>query len=146
MFDNLLSRANGDPQLCPHCNAVMDLQLSFDLGLNAPNPPCVLRDCFVPRKLESWSEKDGSPVTFYPFLVILRRYERGLAAWLPYWHIVERKNRKIKKYGQWAPFMDFKLFSDLLAQAAIKGYVLGNKSGMRRRTRLQILHNLMVAF
>jgi hypothetical protein len=111
----------------------MELRLSFDLGLNAPNPPCVLRDCFVPRELESWKEKDGSPVTFYPFLVILNRGRR-LAAWLPYWHVVERKKREIKKYGQWAPLMDFKLFSDLLAQArsssAIKDYVLGKNSYM----------------
>jgi hypothetical protein len=65
-------------------------------------------------------------VTFYPFLVVLQRHGREHAAWLPYWHTIEKHGRKpTQKYGQWAPFMDFGLFADLLTQARAKGYLPG---------------------
>lgn len=122
LFELLLSRAHGQLHRCPKCDALAALRLNFDFGLNAPDSECTVLDCFAPQQPESWKEKDGSTVTFYPFLVIVRRHGRDLAAWLPYWHIVARGHRRTRKYGQWAPFMDFHLFRDLLAQAEAKGY------------------------
>ncbi|RMG26793.1 MAG: hypothetical protein D6724_01035 [Armatimonadetes bacterium] len=108
-----------------------ELRLRFDFGLNAPDRACTVRDCFAPRQLESWNEADGSRVTFYPFLVILQRHGRELAAWLPYWHTIDNGFRTVQKYGQWAPFMDFRLFADLLNQAAEKGYSFAALGGPR---------------
>jgi hypothetical protein len=122
LFDVLLARAHGRPQHCAHCGSPTGLQLKFDFGLNAADSECTVRDCFVPRQLESWNETDESKVTFYPFLVIVQRHGRELAAWLPYWHVVERGKKPAKKYGQWAPFMDLHLFADLLDQARARGY------------------------
>jgi hypothetical protein len=62
-------------------------------------------------------------VTFYPFLVVTERKGRDQAVWLPYWHVVGDGEENRKKYGQWAPFMDMKLFRDLLAQPRDEGYL-----------------------
>jgi hypothetical protein len=67
-------------------------------------------------QLESWNFR-GRTVTFYPFLVITERENRDQAAWLPYWHVIQDGEKKSRKYGQWAPFMDMKLLEDLLTQA-----------------------------
>src|SRR5882672_8735503 len=122
LFQTLLACAQGQPQRCPRCGATPELRLKFELGLDADDSECTVRDCFVPKRLESWAQADGSRVTFYPFLIIVQRHGRDLAAWLPYWHVVERAHRSTPKYGQWAPFMDFHLFADLLNQAQAKGY------------------------
>jgi hypothetical protein len=123
LFDVLLARARGDAPHCSRCGAPAELRLTFDFGLNASHSGCTVVDCFVPRHPESWPDEDGSKVTFYPFLVMLRRHGRELAAWLPYWHTVEKPDGKLdRKYGQWAAFMDSDLFEDLLAQAQAKGY------------------------
>ena len=122
LFQVLLARAHAQPHDCPNCGSAAELQLTFAFGLNASHSECTVRECFVPRRLESWAGKDGSQVTFYPFLVILDRHERERAAWLPYWHLIVRGRNSVQKYGQWAPFMDFRLFADLLNQAEAKGY------------------------
>ena len=122
LFKLLLRQAGGAIEQCPKCQKVMALGLTFSFGLNAPFPECTVRDCFSPRKPQSWTETDGSLVTFYPFLVVLNRHGKDLAAWLPYWHVVARANGPQYKYGQWAPFMDARLFQDLLQQAQSKGY------------------------
>jgi hypothetical protein len=123
LFDVLLVRAGEQPLLCSKCGALATLRLKFSFGLSAADSECTVRDCFVPRKLESWEQRDGGNVTFYPFLVIVHRHGRELATWLPYWHVVERGRRRVTKYGQWAPIMDCHLFADLLSQAQAKGYV-----------------------
>jgi len=131
LFDDLRARASGDAGQCPKCHAHhVELRLGFGFGLNTPDPESTVRDCFIPRQLESWRDEDGSKVTFYPFLVIVQRHGREQAAWLPYWHTIEKHGRKpAQKYGQWAPFMDLDLFEDLLAQARAKGYLLGGLAG-----------------
>ena len=67
---------------------------------------------------------DGNTITFYPFLVVVERHGRGNAIWLPYWHVVEDGIRRKKKFGQWAPFMDEKLFVDLIVQARENGCIM----------------------
>lgn len=122
-MDALLSLERNRFLRCSKCDAPATLRLKFDFGLNAPDSECTVLDCFVPRRPESWKATDEANVTFYPFLVIVQRHGRNLAVWLPYWHVVERGGRVTqKKYGQWAPFMDFHLFKDLLDQAQAKGY------------------------
>jgi len=122
LFDDLLAHARQQAVVCSKCGAPATLRLKFPFGLNAADSECTVRDCFLPRRLEGWKDKDSANVTFYPFLVVVHRHGRELAAWLPYWHVVERGRKPLTKYGQWAPFMDFHLFADLLSQAQAKGY------------------------
>jgi len=131
LFEDLLAKALGETRQCTECHAHhVELRLKFSFGLNASDPECTVRDCFMPRHPERWRDADGKEVTFHPFLVVLQRHGREQAAWLPYWHTVERPGRKrAQKYGQWAPLMDFSLFEDLLSQARAKGYLLGGLLG-----------------
>lgn len=116
MFDAL--RDFSRSRKCPECKAAhRELRLIFDFGLNASHSNCTVLASFSHRTPQSWTDKDGSKVEFYPFLVILKRHGRQEAVWMPYWHLVHKKKRVIKKYGQWAPFMDMNLYKDLLKQA-----------------------------
>ncbi len=125
LFCTLLNKARGDDLKCPKCGTFAELHLRFDIGLDATHNECTVLDCFIPRNPECWHRAEGSKVKFYPFFVILRRHGRNLAVWLPYWHIVKMDDQTlIRKYGQWAPFMDTNLFEDLLSQAQSKGYLL----------------------
>jgi hypothetical protein len=132
LFDALLSIAKREQLACPqHPGDLRNLKLEFPLGLGASDSSCTVDRAFTPRKLESWTNRDGSSVYFYPFLVILQRHGREHAAWLPYWHIVTLKNGRIKKkYGQWAPFMDEHLLYDLLEQARGHGFFVSVKRGL----------------
>ena len=123
LFDLLLAMTQNDRQSCPQCFGPCELRLKFAFGLNAQNAECTFLHSFLPAKLESWKDRKGHPVIFYPFLVMVKRHGRATAAWLPYWHVVQDGPKKIKKYGQWAPFMNFHLFADLIAQARSKGYL-----------------------
>jgi hypothetical protein len=78
---------------------------------------------FYPHQLERWCDSGGRKVTFYPFLIVTKREERDQAVWLPYWHVVRNGEKVNRKYGQWAPFMDMKLFEDLLSKARDAGYL-----------------------
>lgn len=116
MYDAL--RDFSTSRKCPECGAARrDLRLIFDFGLNASHSDCTVLASFSHKKPQKWKDKDGSRVEFYPFLVILQRHGRQKAVWMPYWHLVHKKNRVIKKYGQWAPFMDMALYKNLLKQA-----------------------------
>jgi hypothetical protein len=93
--------------------------MTFDFGLGVIDKECMIEAVFHPHLLESWNDRDGSKVTFYPFLVVLKRGGRDRAVWMPYWHVIESNGgkRPKEKYGQWAPLMDAPLFESLLAQA-----------------------------
>lgn len=106
----------------------MELHLRFDFGLDAVGKEQVVEAAFVPTSRETWEDSKGRKVEFWPFLVITRRNTRGRAVWLPYWHIVHDGERRISKYGQWAPFMDAVLFADLLRQAREAGRLLADFS------------------
>src|SRR6266853_1649981 len=106
LFESLLRCSQGKTPECTQCGNPMRLRLKFDFGLNASNSECTVAAAFTSREPQSWKDKDGYPVQFYPFLVFLERHGKGNAAWLPYWHIVDKPNHKFTKYGQWAPFMD----------------------------------------
>jgi hypothetical protein len=113
-----------DARRCDNCAAETSFHLRFDFGLGAADNQSTIAGVFHPREPETWVDRDGSKVTFYPFLVVLNRKNRERAIWLPYWHVVERKSaRPLEKYGQWAPFMDAHLFDDMLAQARAAGLV-----------------------
>lgn len=135
LFDDLNDAAAGKyPSPC-NCGGLMELHLEFPFGLNASDKKCTVRGVYLPHKLEQWKDKDGphklehwkdkdgSKVTFYPFLVVLYRVERKTnAIWMPYWHLVKRGGKTIKKYGQWAPCMDLHLFESLIDQARANGW------------------------
>lgn len=124
MFQMLLRAAEGKISSCARCSGPAAIHLTFDFGLNASHNEAEIEGVFCPRRLESWQTKRGQKVTFYPFLVILKRAHRKRAVWLPYWHVVERRGKRpAQKYGQWAPFMDARLFESLLAQAREAGLV-----------------------
>ncbi|MCQ9205845.1 MAG: hypothetical protein NG737_06005 [Omnitrophica bacterium] len=123
LFDALLKKAHGESVKCRRCDTPYEsLRLKFDFGLGATNSECTALDCFTPGKIQQWRDEKNSKVCFYPFLVILKRHGKANAIWLPYWHLVTKGKKFIKKYGQWAPFMDSYLFQDLLQQAKKKGY------------------------
>jgi hypothetical protein len=121
LFDALFSIARRQTPNCKSCSIRKELHLSFAFGLDAEGKDQVVEDAFVPEPAESWPDTLGRTVTYWPFLVITRRSGRERAVWLPYWHIVKAGNKRISKYGQWAPFMDAHLFADLLSQAKAAG-------------------------
>jgi hypothetical protein len=128
LFDAL--RSFQETQTCKACGRAKELHLVFPFGLGLGKTRCRILDVFLPRRLETWRDRrDGKKVTFFPFLVILKREHRKQACWLPYWHL--KKGRK--KYGQWAPFMDEPLFRDLLAQAHRAGYLRDRTARDQRR-------------
>lgn len=107
---------------CGVCGREQELHVVMNFGLGAgPQRFRVLR-AFLPEQPESWQHpEDQTPVTFYPFLVILRPLgQRGRSFWLPYWH----RHGATMKYGQWAPFVDDPQFSDLVGKARENGYCL----------------------
>jgi hypothetical protein len=108
---------------CRCCGASTDLHLSFDFALGVQDNNAKVLGSFYPRPPEDWTDSSGRTVTFYPFLIVTKREERDQAVWLPYWHVVRDGKKKTLKYGQWAPFMDMKLFEDLLSQARNAGYL-----------------------
>lgn len=121
LFRTLLRIADDPNQPC-ECGGTRSVHLGFDFGLGATDKESEIEAAFRPQPLESWTDRDGSTVTFYPFLVVLKRSNRKRAVWMPYWHVVESSSGKRKeKYGQWAPVMDESLFESLLAQAQKAG-------------------------
>lgn len=116
LFDALF-RFVGVRPTCDHCSATKELHLDFDFGLGATGAKCTVRDVFRPPDPPSWKH-EGETVTYYPFLVVLEDEEREQCFWLPYWHVHGTR----RKFGQWAPFMNARLFRSLLDQAREKGY------------------------
>lgn len=127
LFSALLDLAREQQRNCATHELSQVLQLRFDFGLNAQHKISTVLGCFTPRRPPSWKGANGRPVQFFPFLVVVRRHGKREAAWLPYWHLVGTRGRKepIKKYGQWAPYMDMHLFHDLLRQARSRGFLRG---------------------
>ena len=118
LFDALRDFKSRDTQKCKVCGKRAELHLVLPFGLGAGSPDCTVFSVFAPSELEYWLDKDGKRVTFFPFLVILKRNNK-LACWQPYWHVKYNK----KKYGQWASFMSKTIFQDLLLQARKAGYL-----------------------
>ena len=112
LFDALRNFRDGTPN-CEKCGGLTELYLRFPFELGIGRTTCRVLDVFVPARPARWNS-----VTFYPFLVILRR-GRTTACWLPYWHLHGAK----RKYGQWAPLMNESIFRNLLSQAKKKGYL-----------------------
>jgi hypothetical protein len=108
---------------CRRCGDSTVLHLSFDFALDVPHKKTEVLASYHPDPLEQWCDSGGRKVMFYPFLVVMKREERDQAVWLPYWHVVRDGEKDNFKYGQWAPFMDMKLFKDLLSQARDDGYL-----------------------
>ena len=132
LFDALLSIVQeGKGPDCPaHPPTPHQLRLTFAFGLNGKDSVGTVLGAFIPGELESWPHSHGTTVYFYPFLVVLHRHGRKQAVWFPYWHLVKSKDGQTvkKKYGQWAPFMDERLFRDLLEQARRKGFFVDGTS------------------
>jgi hypothetical protein len=113
------------PRKCEKCKADRRIHVAFDFKLGASGKDGVIERAFTPGNPNVWAhDKDRSKVVFYPFLVILDREDFGKpAAWLPYWHKIRKTSGgEQSKYGQYAPFMDSKLFADLIHQARKAGY------------------------
>ncbi len=125
LFEALCNVARGMSPSCNACNGPTNLHFEHSFGLGVGATKSEVKAIYLPKKLESWNDSDGSKVIFYPFLVVLCREGRKDAFWMPYWHKVEKPNGKtINKYGQWAPFMDAHLFESLVSQAQADGYVI----------------------
>jgi hypothetical protein len=123
LFDAVKAVAQHNKPACRRCGASTDLHLSFDFALDVPHKNAEVLASFYPHQLERWCDSGGRKVTFYPFLIVTKREERDQAVWLPYWHVVRNGEKVNRKYGQWAPFMDMKLFEDLLSKARDAGYL-----------------------
>jgi hypothetical protein len=124
LFGALLGIAKRGLPDCERCEApYKGLRLKFDFGLNAGHSECTVLDSFTSKTPQTWRDKKGNSVFFYPFLVVLNRHGKGRATWLPYWHVIKKGKVEIKKYGQWAPFMDQHIFHDLITQARRRGYL-----------------------
>jgi hypothetical protein len=108
---------------CRRCGASTALHLSFDFALDVPHKNAEVLASFYPHPPEDWRDSSGRTVTFYPFLIVTKREGRDQAVWLPYWHVIRDGEKENLKYGQWAPFMDMKLFKDLLSQARNAGFL-----------------------
>jgi len=119
LFDSLRAIAKGKVGRCVLCGGGFSLKLDFPFGLGATKSKCTVLHAFNPRRTQTWRDAKGRRVKFYPFLVIVARHGKERAIWMPYWHLVYTKRGVIKKYGQWAPFMDEHLFRSLLAQAKL---------------------------
>ena len=121
LFEALRKIATTRSLPCPRCGNPLRLRLKFNFGLNAKHSDCTVLAAFTPQRREKWKDENGNPVEYYPFLVFLKRHGRETAVWLPYWHLVTTKKRVIRKYGQWAPFMDMHLFRNIMRQARQRG-------------------------
>lgn len=123
LFEALKKVATDRALPCPRCGKHLRLRLKFNFGLNATDSDCTVIAALLPRRREKWRDENSNPVEYYPFFVFLKRHGRETAFWFPYWHLVTTKRRTIRKYGQWAPFMDYHLFRDLLRQARQRGII-----------------------
>ena len=121
LFDTLKALADKAITPCKTCGAARQIHLVLDFGLDAGGKDSIALAAFLPRKLDSWKDSKARGVTFYPFLVITAGSGGDRAVWMPYWHVVRDGNKRISKYGQWAPHMDLGLFVDLVDQATASG-------------------------
>ena len=121
LFD-VLNKFSQSTQKCPSCGHPTELRLIFPLGLGAGTPECKVLDVFT--ECVDWQQADGKTVTFRPFLVVMEQVDnQDLIFWLPYWHFIDGDGAPERKYGQWAPWMNAKVFGSLLEQARTKGYI-----------------------
>ena len=121
LFKALESIAKGERSTCPRCGETCCLNLRFDFDLGGDGAECTVLDCFMSS--ESWTDPStGQQVVFHPFLVVTKFGTGKRGTWLPYWHLV---GNNPPRFGQWAPYMDESLFSNLLSQARAHGYVFG---------------------
>lgn len=124
LFDAVKAVADNSKPECSRCGASTDLHLSFDFALGVQDKNAKVLASFYPHPPEDWCLVSGRrTVTFYPFLIITKREGRDQAVWLPYWHVVREGEKVSRKYGQWAPFIDMKLFEDLLSKARNDGFL-----------------------
>ena len=123
LFCAVKAVADNSKPACRRCGGSTDLHLSFDFALGVQDNNAKVLGSFYPRPPEDWTDSSGRTVTFYPFLIVTKREERDQAVWLPYWHVVRDGEKVIRKYGQWALFMDMELFNDLLSKARNAGFL-----------------------
>jgi hypothetical protein len=117
LFDTLNNFSKVSPEECPDCGQPLELHLGLDFQLGIGDGDFTVVHAFVPEKLESWLGEEEEEVTFYPFLVVLRRAgEARQFFWMPHWHVTGRDAR----YGQHAPCLDQAQFDSLVAQAQRK--------------------------
>jgi hypothetical protein len=123
LFGVLFTRATrADHAVCETCSGPQRLWLTFDFALGAGSRTCEVLAAFLPQRRASWPD-DGGKITFHPFLVVLRQGNGKRTYWLPYWHEVEKRGEVRLKYGQWAPYMDERLFVSLIGKARRAGYL-----------------------
>jgi hypothetical protein len=124
LFDALKGIASGETRNCQNCGSKMHLRLTYAFGLEAGPHEGKVLDVFLPEEIAEWPNKSGGVVRFYPFLVMVESASEGYtSAWLPYWHVVTRKDGAVeRKFGQWAPFMGEDALASLVNQARVNGY------------------------
>lgn len=139
LFDALRDQAEGVTHSCQTCSKGLDIELHFSFGMDAGRHPCKVLEAYLPDDIYTWCDVNGNSVEFYPFMVIVESMEEGYSSvWLPYWHLVNKKNGTIeKKYGQWAPFIDLDSYASLLAKARAAGY-FETQEGDRTRASIRL--------
>lgn len=106
---------------CPECSRPRRLRLKLDLAFRAGGTSCDVIASFYPRPPQSWQLNASEIVTYLPFLVVGDADNGERVVWLPYWHVVSRDGRELTRYGQWAPYLDRRVFADLVRQAQCAG-------------------------
>lgn len=122
LFDALFDIATRQTQDCTKCGGPTVLHLTFDYALGAAGASNGVLDSFLPDDIVEWTY-EGKRIEFYPFLVITETETHDRGVWLPYWHVVAERDNSVKKFGQWAPSMDFSLFAQLVGKAQKAGYL-----------------------
>lgn len=98
------------PQECPACGGTQEPHLTLDFQLGAGDANFKVVPALLPDKAESWMGGEEEEVTFYPFLVGLRR--RWQTVLRPYWHATGTEAR----YGQYTVCLEQSQFDSLTEQ------------------------------
>jgi len=112
LFDTLYGFSKAAAEDCPICGAPRELRLTLDFQLGAGDSEFRVVSAFLPDKLESWLGEEEEEVTFYPFLVVLERFDHKQFCWMPYWHVTGKDAR----YGQHAVCLEQTQFESLMRQ------------------------------
>ncbi len=112
LFDTLYAFSKSLVEDCPICGSLRELWLTLDFQLGAGDSDYKVVSAFLPDKLESWLGEEEEEVTFYPFLVVLERFDHKQFCWMPYWHVTGKEAR----YGQHAVCLEQTQFESLMRQ------------------------------
>ncbi len=121
LFSALLSITRNETFKCLKCEGCYRIHLNFQFALGVNQNEGEVIAAYLPDKLDQWTNK-GDEITYYPFLVVLK-YNYGKEIWLPYWHVIKRGDKLLKRYGQWAPVIRMNDFMEMTDRAKSENYI-----------------------